>query len=251
MNSVAIATKSSLKIEAVKDVCNSYFSKSGSVHIDYISHGCDSEINEQPFTLEETLLGAQNRLKNLKSILLQDCYEYFICVSIENGIVKVGDIYIDLAIVIIENKAGKQFISTSSGMTFDEEFVEEARHRGFYSNTVGSVISERFHCDSTDPHNYLSFEIVNRSKLLKQALEISVGQMLRYNSENNHNITDIIDNTLNSYKDDNILRNITSDWYTKSEHIDDVLSNEKIEKLLNMPLVISVDENLLTRNEEI
>ena len=59
-----------------------------------------------------------------------------------------------------------------------KKYVEEAKERGFYSNTVGSIIAEKTGCKSNDPHKYLTHNLVDRSTLLVQAINIALGEYL-------------------------------------------------------------------------
>ena len=178
---LGLASESKLKIDAVIEA----FKTSDSAHLyeGYFFTDCESEVNEQPYGMEETLLGAENRLRNLKSKLLNKEKDCNILVSIENGVIPVGDIHIDLAFVIIELKNGTRFVSTSSGIVFDGRYVEEAKERGFYTNTVGSVISEQTGCASNDPHSFLTSNIFPRKGILRTAIQACIAQMMHYNGD--------------------------------------------------------------------
>ncbi len=173
---LAITSRSKLKIKAVK----SAFRESKSTHLcnDIYTADCDSEVNEQPYGMSETLLGAENRLKNLKSELFNKGLDYNILISIENGVIPVGDIRIDLAFVIMEMRDGSRFISTSTGIVFDNRYVEEARSRGFFSNTVGSVIAEEIGCKSNDPHSALTENMFTRGYILREAVHACISQYI-------------------------------------------------------------------------
>ena len=175
---IAITSKSALKTSAVINVVNKL---NISLHRDrtYFFENCESEINEQPYGIEETLLGAENRIKNMKSKLLSKNLEYSLIVSIENGIIPAGDYYIDLAVVVIEMNDGTRSVSTSCGVMFPKDDVEEARNRGFYLNTAGSVIAERIGCPSNDPHSALTGQIFNRKSLLEEAVKLCFSQILQ------------------------------------------------------------------------
>jgi len=65
-------------------------------------------------------------------------------VGIENGIVQVGNKWVDLAIVVVVDSKGESYISTSTGVVFDTKYVEMAREKGFDKVTVGSVMANAF-----------------------------------------------------------------------------------------------------------
>merc|ERR1711924_75075 len=77
---VAVASKSGLKLAATELAFNSL-----GVNPQVIGVKAASDINEQPFGHEETILGAQNRLKHTKAAQ-PDCDFY---ISIENGVFEV------------------------------------------------------------------------------------------------------------------------------------------------------------------
>jgi len=127
----------------------------------------------------ETLLGASNRMKNLKQVMGNTRFD--ILVSIENGIfpVQIEDrqAWFDLGWIIVEDVNGTRRFSHSTGIEFDAQYVEEARRRGFEKTTVGSIIAEHRGIDSTDPHSPLTTGNVSRAAILKQALKAAFGQL--------------------------------------------------------------------------
>ncbi len=141
-----------------------------------------SEINEQPYGLEETFKGAFNRLRNSRKLKTVP-YDY--CVAFENGIVPIeesGERFLDLAAIVIEDPNGLRTRALSGGVEFPSEMVLLARQRGFEQNTAGSLIAERFGCDPKDPHLYLTGNAVSRESLLIQGIELGLAQTERFSS---------------------------------------------------------------------
>ena len=62
-------------------------------------------------------------------------------IGVENGIVQVGDKWVDLAVVVVLDSKGESHISTSTGVVFDSKYVEAAKQKGFEKVTVGSVMA--------------------------------------------------------------------------------------------------------------
>lgn len=170
---VGITSKSQLKINAILHACK----KMNVEYREVIDADCYSGINDQPFGLDETLLGAENRLDHFKTEMLNRKETCDIMVSIENGIVKMGEKYIDLAVIVIEVEEGDRFYATSSGIEFDAEYVDEAKRRGFYSNTVGSVMAESLECTSNDPHRLLTYGRFSRQKILTDGIMKCLSQV--------------------------------------------------------------------------
>ena len=127
--------------------------------------------------MNETVLDAENRLNNMKSILLDKGLECSLIFSIENGIIPAGDHFLDIAVVLIENSEGERFLSSSCGLSFPKQYVEEAKSRGFYSNTVGSVIAEFLRCEPDDPHSAFTQNLFSRKKFLQDTVKLCLTQM--------------------------------------------------------------------------
>lgn len=167
------------KISAVKQVFKKLFPNEN-VQIKGIK--ADSEINEQPLGHEETIGGALNRLKNAK-LLYEGDFDY--AIAIENGLfpvsVKGKKRFFDAAWVAVEDAKGRQTISLSSGLEFSEKAINKAltRDGGFKTTTVGLIIAQETNCDATDPQSFMTNGLVSRVDMLKQAIEIALGQLQR------------------------------------------------------------------------
>lgn len=144
-----------------------------------------SDINEQPVGLEETLQGARNRLKNLKTIIGDARYD--LLVAMENGIFPVyvdgKELWFDLGWVVLEDPTGFPIYTNSSGIQVNTEYVEIARSRGFSTTTVGSISAERSAAERTDPNAFLTAGHVTRTNMLKQACKVALGQLLRHRAD--------------------------------------------------------------------
>jgi len=174
---VVVATASELKLQSVKSAFTSAFMDS---EIILKGYNVPSGVNEQPEGYEETTTGARNRLMGAKELAkaVNSTKPYDYLVAIENGIIHTGDesaTWMDIAWVILEDKNGKQWSTSSGGVPFDTKHVEEARRLGFSSTTVGSVISNAHNCDSRDPHNFLTCGKVPRHDYLRQAVLAALG----------------------------------------------------------------------------
>ena len=89
-----------------------------------------SDISSQPIGLAETFTGVVNRLKNLSNLSHHANY----LVAFENGIVPVGTVWIDMAVVGIKLvKSGELQFATSAGVVvpYDPE------DPGAYSSILG------------------------------------------------------------------------------------------------------------------
>ena len=163
-----LGSTSGHKIEALKSACE----KLG-IKAEIKTTSVESEVNAQPFGFDETHTGALNRAKHAQSQNPEAP-----AIGIENGVIPIGDKFVDLAVVIILMPSGKSFISTSNGIEFPKEAVDVARSRGFESTTVGEVIAETMGGSITDPHSFLTGGKIYRKEILAEAIESALSQAL-------------------------------------------------------------------------
>lgn len=158
---VHIATKSFLKVNAVKKAFKEVFGKRKFI---YIPHDVKSEVNEQPEG-EGIIIGLRNRARNVRNEINDKPY---IIVSIESGILrrKNGE-YIEIARVQVSEKGINTF-ATSDSVSVPSKYINEARRRGFKKYTYAMIMSEEMGSDPKDPLFYLSG--VKREVYIKDAL---------------------------------------------------------------------------------
>ncbi len=156
------------KIDAVKEAC----AKIG-IKVEIKGVSAKSEINEQPYGLEETYRGALNRAKNS-----QKENNKMFAMGIESGIIPIDDKFIDLAVVIVLTPDGKSFMGTSAGIEFPKYAIEEARLRGFETTTAGSIVAEKLGGSETDPHSTLTNGKISRKELLVDAIVSVLSEVL-------------------------------------------------------------------------
>ena len=130
----------------------------------------------------ETIVGAQNRLKNTLAAQRSCDYEHFI--AIENGIFEVpvsGQTkYFDLAWVIVQDKKGRQWMAHSVGIECSAADVEQARtsEGGFKEHTVGSFTGPRLRCPANDWHGAVTANSMPRAQLMKDAVKAAIAQSI-------------------------------------------------------------------------
>ena len=170
---VALGSESVLKKMAVETAFQRIFSD---CKIEIVTTNSDSGINDQPVGYTDTHLGAENRLNNTRE-KIYNCDYY---VSIENGIMKNVDIWMDFAWVIVgyEDPTEPMGRIISTAIPFPEDLVEETRKKGFEKNTVGQLIADRSNGEakSNDPHVYLTG--VGRKDILEQAIRTALGLLI-------------------------------------------------------------------------
>lgn len=130
---ILMGTKNPGKIQGAKEAFEKYFDN---VEIEGIA--VDSEVGDQPFD-EEIFQGAKNRVKNLKEYAKRNNLEADFYISSEAGITKLLGGWIDINLVLIENKDGIQSIGTSQGFPIPEKYIEEIKE-----TELGKVMDKIF-----------------------------------------------------------------------------------------------------------
>jgi non-canonical (house-cleaning) NTP pyrophosphatase len=156
-------------------------------HNEVIGLPAKSGVSDQPFGMKETMQGATNRAEDVWS-------PGTIAIGIEGGLVPLPDlnplwkkilskvpvigkkfasqrIYLCMAVVAMKDGKGNLYYSTSAGMQFPAEEIEEARQRGV---TVGVVLAYKFGGDHHDPRAILSFNRVHRRDSIQEAVKLVV-----------------------------------------------------------------------------
>ena len=130
---ILMGTKNQGKIEGVKRAFEKYFDN---VEIEGIP--VDSEVGAQPIN-KEIVIGARNRVKNLKEYAKKNNIDADYYVASEAGITDLLDEWIDINTVVIENKDGKQSVGTSQGFPIDAKYIDE-----IMSTELGKVMDRIF-----------------------------------------------------------------------------------------------------------
>lgn len=173
---IVVTSASAIKVDTVKKVLKDLFPNR---HFNVLGVKASSEINEQPVGIEETELGAKNRITSAEK-LAEKSNEPRAFVSVENGIFKINNTqYEDKAVVVIKFPDG-QIISSISprGVIFPAEAVETTlkKEGGFKDHTVGSTIAEMFanrgiEINKQDPHSALTNNEFTREDQMISAIE--------------------------------------------------------------------------------
>ncbi len=130
---VLVATKNPGKIEGAKQAFEKYFDN---VQIEGIS--ASSNVGNQPIN-QEILLGAKNRVKNLKEYAINNNIEADFYVSSEAGITDLLGEWIDINAVVIEDTKGFQSVGTSQGFPIPDKYIKEIKE-----TELGKVMDKIF-----------------------------------------------------------------------------------------------------------
>ena len=164
---IGVTSQNRLKVEAVIKAYSSL-----GIPIEVIGYTAESGVGEQPVN-EQTLTGARNRISDVN----QRVDDLDRIVSIENGIFRIGEQWLDKAVVVIYDvRNGEEHIGYSDAVVFPDEYVERARQIGFDTMTVGQVMAEAgYVANQKDPH--LSISGISRQIYLEQIVQKLVAQV--------------------------------------------------------------------------
>lgn len=149
-----IATKNQGKIEGARRAFSKYFDD---ITIEGIP--ASSDVSEQPVN-EETLLGAKNRVKNLKSYCKENNIEGDLYLSIESGLVNIyGEWFIQNIAVIEDNK---NFQSCGIGQSFP---VPEHYAKKVIETDFARVMDEVFGQDKERHNNRGGLDLLTQGNV--------------------------------------------------------------------------------------
>lgn len=164
--SIRIGSDSALKIKAVKLALEA-LGYSGPINGEKVP----SVVNEQPMGPEETYRGALHRANAAFDTLQQRESEVSgWAVGIESGVIQFGEVYLDLAVVVVLGTNGERACASSEGIEFSEDAVQVAQRHGFGETTVGSVVANIAGCDPDNPHSLLTKGRLSRENILANAV---------------------------------------------------------------------------------
>lgn len=159
---ILIGTKNPGKIEGAKQAFEKYYND---IEIEGIP--VNSDVGDQPIN-EEILLGAKNRVKNLKEYAKENNIEADFYVSSEAGITNLLGEWIDINIVVIEDSKGYQSVGTSQGFPIPNKYIEEIKE-----TELGKVMDKIFSGENLGKGkggiSYLTKDEVTRIDLTRNA----------------------------------------------------------------------------------
>lgn len=133
-----------------------------------------SGVNEQPNSIEETHLGAQNRLENLKVITKDKDALYYI--SIESGIANIHPEYnyFGLSVCIIEDSQGKSAVTIDTDLEMPKIMSDLVPSK--YPD-LGVLVQKEFGVKNKDPYIYFTNGKISRDKLIFNSVVNTLASM--------------------------------------------------------------------------
>lgn len=165
---VYVATTNKVKLNAVYEAslfgCH-LFPPLGIHYCVHSVEGVRSEVPEQPYGIDETTEGANNRLENCYKIVKSD---NGIFISVENGIIRKNNTYYDIPIIAFRKGARNDTFSSNEVEIpkMYDTYVEESINSENRSVTFGSIIEKKLAI--TDWHEFVSGK--SRKNLIKNCI---------------------------------------------------------------------------------
>ncbi len=164
---IGVTSQNKLKVDAVIKAYSIL-----AIPVEVVGYTANSGVGEQPVN-EQTLMGARNRILDVN----RRVGGLDRIVSIEDGIFRESNQWLDKAVVVIYDPHNNQeHIGYSDAVVFPDEYVERARQIGFDTMTVGQVMAEAgYVSDQKDPH--LSISGISRQVYLENTIQKLVEQV--------------------------------------------------------------------------
>lgn len=118
---ILMGTKNPGKLEGARQAFLKYF---GDFQIEGIA--VDSEVGNQPFN-KEVLIGAKNRIKNLRKYAKENNIKVDYYIASEAGITDLLGDWIAINTVVVESSEGVQSVGTSQGFPIPDKYINEIK----------------------------------------------------------------------------------------------------------------------------
>ena len=164
---VAIGTLNKAKTSAVENVMNNHLA-----NVQYIHKDVQSDVSKQPFSTEETRLGAINRAKNA---LIETGANYNF--GLEGGVQEIDGIMYCVNWGAVALKCGKVYTAQGASFMLPEEIANKLRE----GSELGPVMDEY-----TNTQNIRHTEgavgiftkgLINRSSMFEHIVTLLIGQV--------------------------------------------------------------------------
>lgn len=151
---VVLSSESPIKVKAVSLALREY-----NLRYRILGFKSVSGISEQPFSVQETYLGAKNRLQDLKN-KSKDVSNPVLYISIESGNIKLldGYNYIGLNVCIIDN-GQKEVMSIATDLEIPKEMSDLVP--SVYAD-LGLLVQDKYGVKSKDPFVFITNHKINR-----------------------------------------------------------------------------------------
>lgn len=122
-----------------------------------------SGINEQPYSIEETHLGAKNRLDNLKEITKGKNAKFYVSIESGDAFIHPEYNYFGLSVCMIEDESGKRAVTIGTDLEIPKELTDLVPSK--YSD-LGILVQDKYGIKNKDPYLYFTDGKLSRDKLV-------------------------------------------------------------------------------------
>lgn len=162
---IAIGTKNPAKLNAITLGIESCLYLEGD-NIEIIPESVASDVSDMPLSLEENILGAKNRAKNLKKVWIEADYY----VGMEGGTTMIEDKAYLFGVVYIENATGKWHIGISNLLEVPEKIQTRLYNWGEELSTIIDSLSGEENVGHRNGSFWMwSDDMITRSESFQQA----------------------------------------------------------------------------------
>jgi len=166
MKKVIIASKNPVKIQAVKNGFRKMFSAQG---FEFMGISVPSNVNDQPFSSEETFTGARNRARNAsKEIKDADFY-----VGIEGGIDQIGNEMQAFAWVVI-NACGRNGKSRTGAFFLPRKIAALLKKGKELGEADDLVFKRKNSKQQNGAVGILTGNVIDRTKYYEEAIILAL-----------------------------------------------------------------------------
>lgn len=170
MKTLALGTKSALKIQATEKAVLDFF---GGPLLKVVGVQAISGVPEQPVGMDETARGSMNRARGASKIVK---YARF-ALGIESGLIDTTPMMnqevkcsLDIAIITLIDMSNDKFvIANSVGIQCPQPFVAQSV-MSRQKKTAGEFYAEANSCAPDDWHSHITQNKLSRSKILTEAI---------------------------------------------------------------------------------
>lgn len=101
-----------------------------------------SHVGSRPLN-DDTLLGAQNRNKELYNYCMENSIDFDLLISIEGGYEQIGNSYFLVTYAAILNKDGQEFLGKSQGLQITQKMYEYVKSDKSLNKIIESIINNK------------------------------------------------------------------------------------------------------------
>lgn len=173
---IILGSKNPSKINAIKLAMQTL----GYQDIEILSIDVPSEVSSKPIN-EETLIGAQNRNKNLYEYCWERNIAFDLLISIEGGYEKVNNTYFIVTYASVIDINNNEFIGKSQGLQISKNMFEWVSKGNSLNKVIETIIENKENKKENGITGYLTNGFYKREIFDSSAITSALQAFLNYN----------------------------------------------------------------------